>query len=97
MTITIIIIMMMMMMMMTVVVVTMMVAVMIIITTIMIATKHRPGRGDPSGAPQPRRRRGDRGAAESARAYLFPQSVKIHYFCGPISVDPTCPKPVDSR
>ena len=25
--------------------------------------------------------------AKSARAYLFPQSVKIHYFCsGPISV-----------
>ena len=26
---------------------------------------------------------------KSARAYLFPQSVKIHHFCsGPISVDP---------
>ena len=26
---------------------------------------------------------------KSARVYLFPQSVKIHYFCsGPISVDP---------
>ena len=31
---------------------------------------------------------------ESARGYLFPQSVKIHYFCsGPISVDPICPQP----
>ena len=31
---------------------------------------------------------------ESARAYLFPQSVKKHYFCsGPISVDPICPQP----
>ena len=31
---------------------------------------------------------------KSARAYLFPQSVKIHYFCSrPISVDPTCPRP----
>ena len=32
---------------------------------------------------------------ESARAYLFPQSVKTHhYFCsGPISVDPICPQP----
>ena len=30
----------------------------------------------------------------NARAYLFPQSVKIHYFCsGPVSVDPTCPQP----
>ena len=30
----------------------------------------------------------------SARAYLFPRSVKIHYFCsGPISVDPICPQP----
>ena len=29
-----------------------------------------------------------------ARAYMFPQSVKIHYFCGgPISVDPICPQP----
>ena len=29
-----------------------------------------------------------------ARAYLFPQPVKIHYFCsGPMSVDPTCPRP----
>ena len=28
------------------------------------------------------------------RAYLFPQSVKIKYFCsGPISVDPICPQP----
>ena len=26
---------------------------------------------------------------KSARAYLFPQSVKFHYFCsGPMSVDP---------
>ena len=31
---------------------------------------------------------------KSARAYLFPQSVKIHDFCsGPISVDPICPQP----
>ena len=31
---------------------------------------------------------------KSARAYLFPQSVKTHYFCsGPISVDPICPQP----
>ena len=31
---------------------------------------------------------------KSARAYLFPQSVKIHYFCsGPIGADPTCPQP----
>ena len=31
---------------------------------------------------------------KSARAYLFPQSVKIHYFCsGPFSVDPICPQP----
>ena len=34
---------------------------------------------------------------KSARAYLFPQSVKIHYFCsGPISVDPICPQPTDT-
>ena len=32
--------------------------------------------------------------AKSARAYLFPQSVKISYVCrGPISVDPICPRP----
>ena len=31
---------------------------------------------------------------KSARANLFPQSVKIHYFCSsPISVDPICPQP----
>ena len=31
---------------------------------------------------------------KSARAYLFPQFVKIHYFrSGPISVDPICPQP----
>ena len=31
---------------------------------------------------------------KSARAYLFPQSVKIICFCsGPISVDPICPQP----
>ena len=31
---------------------------------------------------------------QSARAYLFPQSVKTYYFCsGPISVDPSCPQP----
>ena len=31
---------------------------------------------------------------KSARAYLFPQSIKHHYFCsGPISVDPICPQP----
>ena len=33
---------------------------------------------------------------KSARVYLFPQSVNIHYFCsGPISVDPICPQPKD--
>ena len=31
---------------------------------------------------------------KSARAYLFPQYVRIHYLCsGPISVDPICPQP----
>ena len=31
---------------------------------------------------------------KSARAHLFPQSVKIYYFCsGPISVEPICPQP----
>ena len=31
---------------------------------------------------------------KSARAYLFPQSVNMHYFCScPISVDPICPQP----
>ena len=31
---------------------------------------------------------------KSARAYLFPQSVRNHYFCsGPIRVDPICPQP----
>ena len=31
---------------------------------------------------------------QSARAYLFPQSDKINYFCsGAISVDPICPPP----
>ena len=31
---------------------------------------------------------------KSARAYLFPQPVEIHYFCsGLISVDPICPQP----
>ena len=31
---------------------------------------------------------------KSARAYLFPRSVKMRYFCsGPISVDPICPQP----
>ena len=32
---------------------------------------------------------------KSARAYLFPQCVKVHYlFCsGPVSVDPICPPP----
>ena len=31
---------------------------------------------------------------KSDRAYLFPQSVQIPYFCsGPISVDPICPQP----
>ena len=31
---------------------------------------------------------------KSARAYLFPQSVEIHYFCsGPISVDPVSLQP----
>ena len=31
-------------------------------------------------------------------AYLFPQSVKINYFCSdPISVDPICPQPTSAR
>ena len=34
-------------------------------------------------------------------AYLFPQSVKTHYFCSdpsdPISVDPICPQPRQTR
>ena len=31
---------------------------------------------------------------QSARAHLFSQSVKVHYFCrGPLSVDPICPQP----
>ena len=31
---------------------------------------------------------------KSARAYLFPQRVKMYYFCScPISVDPMCPQP----
>ena len=31
---------------------------------------------------------------KSARAHIFPQSVKIHYFCsGLFSVDPICPQP----
>ena len=35
---------------------------------------------------------------KSARAYLFPQSVTICYFCsGPISVDPSCPQPRRAR
>ena len=35
---------------------------------------------------------------KSARAYPFPQSVRIHYFCsGPISVDPICPQQTYSR
>ena len=35
---------------------------------------------------------------KSARAYLFPQSVKIHDFCsGPISLDPICPQPMNAR
>ena len=34
---------------------------------------------------------------KSARAYLFPQSVKTHYFCsGPVSVGPICPQPKGS-
>ena len=34
---------------------------------------------------------------KSARAYQFPKSVKIHYFCsGPISVDPICPQPTNA-
>ena len=34
---------------------------------------------------------------KSSSSYLFPQSVKIDYFCsGPISVDPVCPQPNDS-
>ena len=32
---------------------------------------------------------------KSARMYLLPQSVKMHYFCsGPLSVDPICPQPI---
>ena len=32
-----------------------------------------------------------------SRACLFPQPVKIYYFCsGPISADPICPQPFDS-
>ena len=32
---------------------------------------------------------------KSARAYLFPKSVKNHYFCSsPISVDPICRQPI---
>ena len=35
---------------------------------------------------------------KSARAHLFPQSVKIHYLCsGPISVDPISPQPRGER
>ena len=35
---------------------------------------------------------------KSARAYIFPQSVRIHYFCsGPSSVDPICPQPISGR
>ena len=35
---------------------------------------------------------------KSARAYLFPQSVNIPYFCsGPISVDPIRPQPTAAR
>ena len=34
---------------------------------------------------------------QSARAYLFLQSVKTYEFCsGPISVDPICPQPTSS-
>ena len=33
----------------------------------------------------------------SARAYMLPRSVTIHYFCsGPISVDPSCPQPISA-
>ena len=33
-----------------------------------------------------------------ARAYLFPQSVKNHYFCsGQISSDPICPFPMAAQ
>ena len=36
--------------------------------------------------------------SKSARAYLFPQSVKINYlFSSPISVDPICPQPNDKH
>ena len=36
--------------------------------------------------------------SQSARACLFPQSVKYHYFCsGPTSVDPICPFPRGRR
>ena len=35
---------------------------------------------------------------QRAWAYLFPQSVKIHYFCsGPISVDPICPQATETH
>ena len=30
-------------------------------------------------------------SSKSSRAYLFPQSIRTHYFCnGPVSVDPIC-------
>ena len=36
--------------------------------------------------------------SQSARAYLFPQSFKINYFCsGPVSVDPIGPQPNTAR
>ena len=35
---------------------------------------------------------------KSARVYLFPQPVKIPYFCsGPINVDPICPQPSTAK
>ena len=35
---------------------------------------------------------------KSARVYLFPQSVKLHYVCsGHISVDAICPQPIRAQ
>ena len=32
---------------------------------------------------------------KSSRVYLFPQSVRIHYFFSdPVSVEPICPQPI---
>ena len=64
-----------------------------------------PPPGPEAGGPRQALEKGQTGSAlmgspqiSCARAYLFPQSVKIRYFCsGPISVDPTCPRPTGSR